>query len=219
MDAMKFLLGATAALLFGAIFVSWQGMQRGVKNASPEEISQLREEIAELKEEYRKSRPAAPQPAPQPLPQPQYTPEQIAEAQRIIDQQNAADAAKVAAANQAKIDAQLKIDEEGLIQQKILESQDDELRRSRLIAEALLAGRITDYVDDPQYGGFITFDVLMPEQVQVGSILGIRRNKTGILSRFKVSNVSPDGAIANPETAIGPIKPQKGDELIFPPQF
>ena len=74
-------------------------------------------------------------------------------------------AAKVAAANQAKIDAQLKIDEEGLIQQKILESQDDELRRSRLIAQALLVGRITDYVDDPQYGGFITFDVLMPDKV------------------------------------------------------
>ena len=101
----------------------------------------------------------------------------------------------------------------------MLESKDDELRRARLISQALLVGKVTDYVDDPQYGGFITLEVMMPEQVQVGSILGIRRNNTGILYRFKVSDVSPDGAIANPVTAIGSIKPQKGDELIFPPLY
>ena len=62
-------------------------------------------------------------------------------------------------------------------------------------------------------------DVLMPEQVQVGSIVGIRRNKTGILYRFKISDISPEGAIANPTTKIGMIKPEKGDELIFPPLY
>ena len=216
MDAMKFLLGATAALLLGAIFVSWQGMQQGVKNASPEELEQLREQIAELREEVRKSQQAGgPQTAPPVNPEPSIE-EQLAEAQRKLA---AAQAAQDAALTQADLDAKLRQQEEGLIEQMKLEGKDEELRRARLISQALLVGRVSDYVDDPQYGGFITIDVLMPEQVQVGSILGIRRNSTGILYRFKVSDVSPDGAIANPVNAIGAIKPQKGDELIFPPLF
>ena len=56
MDAMKFLLGATAALLLGAIIVAWQGMQRGVENASPDELRQLQEQIAELKAELANSK-------------------------------------------------------------------------------------------------------------------------------------------------------------------
>ena len=121
--------------------------------------------------------------------------------------------------DQSDLDAKLRRDEEGLIAQKMLEQNDDELRRARLISQALLVGRVSDYVDDPQYGGFITIEVLMPEQVQVGSILGIRRNKTGILYQFKVSDVTAEGAIANPITKIGAIKPEKGDELIFPPLY
>ena len=219
MDTMKFLLGATAALLLGAIVVSWQGMQRGVENASPEEIEQLQQQIAELKAELEKSNQAATGQTPPP-PVELTIEEQLAEAQRklaeleanqplIDDPDN----------NQADLDARLKRDEEGLIAQKMLEKGDDELRRARLISQALLVGRVTDYVDDPQYGGFITMEVLMPEQVQAGSIVGIRRNNTGILYRFKVSDVTPEGAIANPITKIGEVKPERGDELIFPPQY
>ncbi len=218
MDAMKILLGATVALLLGAIFVSWQGSQK----AKPGELAQLQTQFDELKEELRKSREqngGQPAPQPQPQPQPQYTPEQIAEAQRIIDQQRAADAAKTSAANQAQMDAQLQRDEQGLIQEKLYESKDGNLKRARWISDALLVGRVLHYEDDPQFGGFITFEVLMPEQVQEGSIIGIRRNKTGILYQFKVQDISPEGAIANPVTVIGDIKPVRGDELIFPPLY
>ena len=212
---MKFLLGATAALLLGAIFMSWQGMRQGVESASPEEIAQLRTQIAELRQEMEKRGQSTGNSLAAQPPAGLTIEQQLAEAQSKLAE---AEAAQAAVARQAELDAKLQIEEDGLIAQRMLERKDNDLRRARLISQALLMGKVTDYVDDPQYGGFITFDVMMPEQVQVGSILGIRRNNTGILYRFKVSDVSPEGAIANPVTAIGDIKPQRGDELIFPPR-
>ena len=46
-DTMKLLLGATVALLLGALAVSWQGMRRGVENASPDEIARLKKQVTE----------------------------------------------------------------------------------------------------------------------------------------------------------------------------
>ena len=46
---MKLLLGATVALLLGALVMSWQGMHRGVENAPAEELDRLRKQIAELR--------------------------------------------------------------------------------------------------------------------------------------------------------------------------
>lgn len=208
MDTMKFLLGATAALLFGAVVVSWQGMKRGVENASPEEIKKLEQQIAELREEFRESRPQ--QAAPTSSQGSEEVSAKLAAALAEIDRLNAE--------RESSLDTKLKIDEEGLIAQKKLEQSDDELKRARWIADALLIGHVKEYVEDPTYGGFITIRVLMPEQVQVGTILGIRR-KTGVLGQFKVSDVTPDGAIANPLTTFGEVKPVPGDELIFPPIY
>ncbi len=49
MDTMKLLLGATIALLLGALVVSWQGMQQGVRNTPPDEIARLQKQIEELR--------------------------------------------------------------------------------------------------------------------------------------------------------------------------
>ena len=87
-----------------------------------------------------------------------------------------------------------------------------------MISQSLLIGRIREYVESPQGGDFVTFDVVLPEQVQVGATIAIRR-KTGILGQLKVSQVEADGAIANPLPGFGPVKPQVGDELILPPQY
>ena len=68
MNTMKFLLGATVALLFGAIVVSWQGMKQNVKNATPEELAVVKQQLEELKQELAASKlaqtaaPAAPAP-------------------------------------------------------------------------------------------------------------------------------------------------------------
>lgn len=221
MDTMKLLLGATVALLLGALVMSWQGMNNGVKNAPPDEIARLKKQVAELRAEQDKlqlerqlqqlkSAPAASAPAPSTAEveaiKAQLAANQAALAQLEAEKANAARDAKVAQ------------DEEGLLSQRDLEKGDSELRRARMIAEALLIGRVQEYVEDAEYGGFVTFQILMPEQVQTGTILAIRR-KTGILGQLKVSDVTPEGGIANPLPGFGPVNPQVGDELILPPQY
>jgi hypothetical protein len=212
MDTMKFLLGATVALLFGAIVVSWQGMKQGVKNATPDELAVVKQQLAEIKQELASSKPD--HVAPVPSADMQAVQAQLQAAKEEIERMNLEKQTKT----QVVSDAKLKIDEDGLIAQKLLENKDSELKRARVIAQALLIGRVKEYVTDAQYGDFITIEVLMSEQVHVGAILGIRRN-TGILGQFKVSEVTPEGAIANPMPGFGQVVPKPGDELIFPPQY
>jgi hypothetical protein len=222
MDTMKLLLGATVALLLGALAMSWQGMNNGVKNSSPDEIARLKKQVAELRQEQDKLQlekqiqqlKAAVPPAPTPA-------ANAAEIEAVKAQAEANKAALAqleAEKDKAKRDAKVAQDEEGLLSQRDLEKGDSELRRARMIGEALLMGHVKEYVEDAQYGGFITFDVAMPEQVQVGTVLAIRR-KTGILGKFKVSDISAEGGVANPLPGFGPVQPKIGDELILPPQY
>lgn len=219
---MKLLLGATVALLLGALAMSWQGMNKGITNTSPDEIARLKKQVAELRQEQDKLQlekqiqllKAATPPTPTPA-------ANAAEIEAIKAQ---AEANKLALAqleadkDKAKRDAKVAQDEEGLLSQRDIEKGDAELRRARMIGEALLIGKVKEYVEDAQYGGFITFEIAMPEQVQVGTILAIRR-KTGILGKLKVSDISAEGGIANPLPGFGPIQPKVGDEIILPPQY
>lgn len=215
---MKLLLGATVALLLGALAVSWQGMQTGVKNTSSDEFARLEKQVKEIRAEQDKlafekqmltlKNSSASAPAP--------TAAEIESVKAQLEANRAAVAQLEL--EKAERDATLADSEELLLDQRKLEGGDSELRRARMISEALLIGSIREYVEDQQYGGFVTFDVLMPEQVQSGTILAIRR-KTGILGQLKVSEVASDGAIANPLPGFGAIKPEVGDELILPPQY
>jgi hypothetical protein len=225
MDTMKLLLGATVALLLGALAVSWQGMNTGVRNTSPDEIARLKKQIAELsleqdrlqlEKQLQQTRAAAAAAAPVPTPASNAAEIEAMKAQ--LEAGKARLAEIEAEREKAARDAKIAQDEEGLLGQRDLEKGDAELRRARMIGEALLIGRVKEYVEDAQYGGFITFDIAMPEQVQVGTILAIRR-KTGILGQLKVSEVSAEGGIANPLPGFGPVQPQIGDELILPPQY
>ena len=218
MDTMKLLLGATVALLLGALAVSWQGMNQGVKNTPPDEIARLQKQVKELRAEQDnlkmqrdlqllRSEPVQ-APASSELESMKH---QVAKNKLALEE---IELRKEAEARDKKV-AQ---DEEGLLAQRNLEGGDSELRRARMISDALLVGRIKEYVEDAQYGGFVTFDVLLPEQIQAGVIVAIRR-KTGILGQLKVSDITTDGAIANPLPGFGQVKPQVGDELILPPQY
>ncbi len=220
MDTMKLLLGATAALLLAALAVSWQGMKTGVKTVPSDELARLEKQIKELRLEQdklaieRQTQLLRAAPAPTPSPASNYA---EIEAMKAQVEANKSAVAKMEEDKAAR-DAKLADSEELLLDQRKLESTDGELRRARLISEALLIGRVREFVADAQFGGFVTFDVLMPEQVQSGTILAIRR-KTGILGKLKVSEVASDGAIANPQPGFGPVQPQVGDELILPPQY
>lgn len=219
MDTMKLLLGATVALLLGALAVSWQGMTNGVKNTSPDEIARLRKQIAELRQEQdnlQMQEQLAQIQAAAPVGNLQNTIQIDAVKNALVEANKAA--IQELEKERAERDAQLAQDEDGLIGQRNLEKADGELRRARMISEALLIGRVKEYVEDAQYGGFITFDVLMPEQVQPGTVLAIRR-QTGILGLLKVSDVSIDGGIANPLPGFEDFEPAIEDELILPPQY
>lgn len=211
---MKVLLGATVALLLGALAISWQNMRNGVSNASEDEIARLKKQIAELDhiamqrklQEIQAAAPAAPA-APQGA-------EIEAMREKIAAQEAALNA--IEQERKGQRDEDLERDEEGLIAQHQLESKDGELKRAKRIVEALLVARVKEYVKDSQ---FITFEVLMPEAgIQPGAILAVRR-KTGILGTFKVASVEPEGGIANLLPGFGEFEPKPGDDLIFPPQF
>ncbi len=219
MDTMKLLLGATIALLLGALAVSWQGLNTGVKNAPASELARLEKQVKELRAEQDKlefERQMMQLRSEAPTTPTASAAQDIAAIRAQMDAQAAAKAVEEVA--KAERDAMVEDSEELLKDRNALENNDSELRRARMISEALLMGQVKEYVEDPQYGGFVTFDILMPEQVQVGTILAIRR-KTGILGLLKVSQVEFDGAVANPLPGFGPVSPQVGDELILPPQY
>jgi hypothetical protein len=115
-------------------------------------------------------------------------------------------------------EAKLADAEQLLIDKRELGKKDPEYKHAEMISQALLMGKVKDFVPNEALGDFITFDVLMPEQIQVGTIVAIRR-KTGILGQLKVSDVTTEGAVANPLPGFGPVKPVAGDELILPPQY
>ena len=214
MDTMKILLGATIALLLGALAVSWQGMKVGVRNTPHEELARLQKQMDELRAEQQKvqAEKLAVQQAKEPV---------VAASEELDAMKQEIERKRVELEElelQKNRDLKVAQDEEGLLEQRKLESTDSELRRARRISEALLIGKVEEYVEEPEYGGFVTLQILMPEQVQVGTILAIRK-KTGILGQLKVSDVTPEGAIANPLPGFGPVKPTRGDELILPPQY
>ena len=220
MDTMKLLLGATIALLLGALAVSWQGMKTGVRNAPSDEIGRLEKQVKELRAEQDKLQlekqmqqlrgSAADSPV-------SSAAADLAAIRAQMEAQAAARAAEDAAAR-AKRDAKVADATELELEKRELGKRDPEFKRANMIAQALLIGRIREYVESPQGGDFVTFDVLLPEQVQIGAIVAIRR-KTGILGQLKVSDVTVEGAIANPLPGFGAVKPQVGDELILPPQY
>jgi len=223
MDTMKLLLGATVALLLGALTMSWQGLKQGEKNAPSEEIARLNRQVEEMKLDHERLKlELERQKVPSPVAAPQTPAPAAATPTPDLQAELAAKEAELAALQQdkskAERDAKTYRDEAGIVAQRELEKSDAELKRGRLIAQALLVGKIQEYAEDPATGGIAVVQVLMPEQVQVGTVLAIRRN-TGLLGQIKVTSIEAEGAIASPLAGFGPTKPQPGDELIIPPPF
>lgn len=221
MDTMKLLLGATVALLLGALAVSWQGMKTGVKNASSDEIARLEKQVRELRTEQDNLRMEKDIQRLRNAPDAPGTSSAEIEALKIQLAKNKLEldaiALKKAKDNEARDDEVAKA-EELLLETREVGKRDPEFKRANMISQALLIGKVKEYAEDPALGGFIIFDVLMPEQVQAGTVLAIRR-KTGVLGQFKVSEITPEGAVANPLPGFGTVKPAPGDELILPPQY
>ena len=219
MNTITILLGATLALLLAAVVLSFQGMKEGVRNAPQEEIARLQTQLDQLrlKQERLDLEKQLQQVPSNPMPE-SATPSDMEKMRAEL----AAKEKEIAGLAEEKAEAEKKADtyrdEAGFIGGRELEKNDNELRRARMIRDALLIGKVSSYIANAEVGNFLTIDVVMPEQVQPGVILAIRRN-TGILGQVKVSDVTVEGAIANPMPGFGPVEPQAGDELIIPPQF
>ena len=218
MNTMSILLGATFALLLAAVVLSFQNMNHGIKNAPPEELARLQIQVEKLTIEQERWKLERDMQA--------FSSEKgmgtMGTDVDKIKAELAAKEAEIEALAEDKLNAEKKAstfqDEAALIGQRELEKGDNELRRARLIRDALLIGRVTEYIDDTQVGGVAAIQVLMPELIKVGDIMAIRRN-TGILGKLKITSVSADGAIGSPMPGFGPVVPETGDELIIAPQI
>ncbi len=212
MDTLKIMLGATIALLLVAVGVSYKGMNQQVRNAPEEEIRDLRRQLLEMEQEserlkLERERRILREAAAEPQPTDVVTREDAAVfAERLAQLERETEEAK-AQADRAQKETDFLLDKRN-------ENKSKDDRRVRVINEAMLIATVREWVEDPQFGGFAVLRVESEDNVQSGTVLAIRRNG-GILGKLKVTEVSIDGAVANPVTAFGEVKPQPGDELIL----
>ena len=217
---MKLLLGTIIALLLAALVMSWNGMRGKVASTPDEEVAKLREQISAIRSEqqrqalerqYVKNGSVAVAP-----------PVETALEMDAVKKQMEADQAKLAALEAEKAakerDSKVSDSEQLLLDQREMEKKNAQMREARLVSQALLVAKITDFVENAETGNFATIQIVMPEQVQMDTILAIRR-KTGILGQIKVTAIEGTEAIASPMPGFGPIQPIAGDELILPPRF
>lgn len=222
MDTLKILLGATVALLLGALAVSYKNLGTAPEAAAKGEQAEILRQIEELRLEQdriqmEKQRMLLQQAAvPTPSPAENAAAIAAAAAEREAMQREIDELEKEK--EKAERDAEVADREAAFVGGKMLEGRDHEARRARMIRDSLVIGRIKEWVEDPQLGGFATVDVIMPDNVQTGTVLCIRRN-TGILGRLRIGELSIEGAIANPVGTFPEARPQAGDELILEPPF
>ena len=230
MDTIKILLGATVALLFAAVVLSWSNMKHGVAGASPDELTRVRQQLAELDKEsqhlaterelqnLRASNQAATEATTAAKP---ARSDKMAELEARLAETEAKLAETETDKGKAQRDAKVAEKEAGLIAQHEIESHDKQLRRARQIKDALLIAKVKQYVENQEVGSFAVIEIERPENVQPGSVLGVRRN-TGILGQVKVGEVTGSEAVANPVISSfqgAPVDLKAGDELIIPPPF
>lgn len=215
------LLAATTALLLGALAWNWQKQNTLAKDAPTAELDRIKRQLAEIAREEQnlaaeKRLRDMGMTASTDVAKPSPSEVEEKEAQlRAIEDQNKLLQEELALKEKEK---ELAEKEGGLIAQRDLEKSDKELRRARQIAEALLMAKVTEYVEDPTTGSFVTIQLLMPENVNVDAVLAVRR-KDGIAGNVKIREIIGNEAIADVLPGIGPFSPEAGDELILAPAF
>ena len=221
MDTLKILLGATVALLLGALGVSLYNQKAPSRDSESLQTAEVLRKLKELELEQDRLQierqrlalqQAAAQVPPVAIPAPAPTP--AADVAAMQEQIALLQAEK----DKAERDAETADREAAFVGGKVLENRDKEARRARLISQALVIAKVKEWVESPEAGTFATLDIVMPENVQPGTVLCLRR-QTGILGRLRIDDVNIEGAIANPVTAFTETRPQAGDELILDPTF
>jgi hypothetical protein len=215
-DTLKILLGATLALLIGALLVFANRMQGGVDDASPQEVAVMRQQLFEMQQELERVnlekqrrilRDAVETPASSDLVTRGEAQETVVDLEERLAQLEDE-------AVELRTDAAVAESEASFLTDRYTEDRKKQARRTRVINDAMKIATIKEWVNDPTYGGFAILSVDRPENVQFGTILAIRRNG-GVLGTLKVGEVTIDGAIANPVSSFTEVQPAPGDELIL----
>lgn len=231
MNTMKILLGATIALLVAGLVYSWNAQAVGRRDAPADQLAKQQQtldeiRLARLEIERLKAETELTVLRHGAGPETTTTSSATEEANRIAEMEallRKTEDEKAALANdkeKAERNAQVARDEAGQIGQRAIESRDRVQRRARQITDALVAAVVIEAAAD-EFGEFIVLQVKMPENAKIGSILGIRRSD-GIIGQLRITDSSPEGAIATPVVGTffgGPVEVKQGDELIVPPQF
>lgn len=209
MDTIKILLGATVALLLGALAMSWKNFQHEERNAPKNELAEVRRQIEEIRLDQERLRlererialgtTTIPKPAsPEPEPAAPVIPMDAGAEMPVMPEDLAPPEPDVPPPPAPGLDA------------------GDTEKRAQAISSAPVVAKVAQWVDSKEVGTFAEIGIVSPASVQVGTILCLRRN-AGILGRLKVTQVEANEAIASALTQFGELKPKVGDELILEP--
>lgn len=220
MDTIKILLGATVAVLLGALAMSWKNFRVQEKNEPDAELRKIETQIAEIRLEQERLRlermriltgevPAAgpasevvTDPADLPDTGASYQDEEVADATLRPATPVSPDLVPPAAGDTAA------------------PSEDEpvplanESQRADAIKNAPVVAKVGQWVDQES---FAEIQVVDANVVKTDVILCVRRN-SGILGRLKVGIVEGGDAIASATAAFAGPKPEAGDELIIEPK-
>lgn len=207
MDTIKVLLGMTVALLVGALAMSWKNFRQEVRDTPKKELAEVQRQIAEIEQQRKllqeeKDRmmqgmpltPKATPPGATPA-IPEVAPQSVPETGAVFGQDLPSQEATPETPDKPAADP---------------------ADRAKAIAAAPAVAKITEWVEDPNLGAFATLQVIDATAVKAESVLCVRRG-TGILGKLKVSEVTPEGAVASPSAVFGDVKPKVGDEVIVEP--
>ncbi len=211
------LLGATAAMMLAALVLSMNNNQTGDSGQADRSQSDLIRENQRLEAELmrmRMSQAAAAPVAPAPVytPTVPVVPDEEALAAEIERNMQLEEELRL-----KEIEAKMAQDEAMEIARHDLEKRNRDARRARDINMAMLMAQVVEWTDEEGIQ-FAIIDVKMPDLVNEGMTLGIRRNG-GIVGRLQVSRISFEGNFADPLPASFPggVDVKVGDELIVVP--
>lgn len=222
MDTIKILLAVTAALLCGALTWNFLDQRNAAGSPPKDELARVQQDLAalELEEKSMLAERRLRNLGVDVISSKKSEKARADEAERAARD---AESKALEARNKELEDEllkekeeSLKNEEDGLLAQRDLENRDKELRRARLISDAILMGKVIEYANDPTTGSYVSFDIKMPDQVQIDTILAVRR-KDGIAGSVRVTMIEAGEGIADVLPGVGPFTPEPGDELIYPP--
>jgi hypothetical protein len=208
MDTIKILLGVTVALLLGALGMSWKNFQQEERNAPKDELAEVRRQIEEIRLDQERLRLERDRIALGSTALPQTTVPAPTPAVPVIPMD--------ASAEVPVVPDDLTPPEPDVLPPAPGPAIGDAEQRAQAIKNAPVVAKVTEWVDNKDIGTFATVEVVAAASVKQGTIVCLRRN-AGILGRFKMGEITPEGAIANPMTQFGELKPKVGDELILEP--